>query len=170
MCEHETACNQLTPSQRTPNELRNTSTTMEEVQGTMMPSTDQEQIPTTNKPDPKGAHDKTCPETLPNGIPNEPDQQRQAEDTLPQPHAEKIIPRLTGITLRPEHDLTPPISFKESLGPAGFFTMVGGTISVMAVLGFITFLWFGYGVEPEAKSALCLPPWSSYRLCRKAFD
>lgn len=52
-----------------------------------------------------------------------------------------------------EKDSTPTLSFKESLGPLGFISILGGQIGILAITGFLAFLWFGYGEAPEAALA-----------------
>ncbi|RWA08459.1 hypothetical protein EKO27_g6653 [Xylaria grammica] len=53
----------------------------------------------------------------------------------------------------------PPISdrlpLRESLGWTGAATIFGGSILIIASIGFLSLLWFGYGDRPEAASA----PW-----------
>ncbi|KAJ8128081.1 hypothetical protein O1611_g5555 [Lasiodiplodia mahajangana] len=47
-----------------------------------------------------------------------------------------------------------PVS--ESLGLSGLLGAVGGSLCVLGVFGFLTFLWFGYGSKPEAADATAL--------------
>jgi hypothetical protein len=47
--------------------------------------------------------------------------------------------------------LTPPLPLIDSLGGGGCLSIVGGAIGVLTILGFLAFLWFGYGTEPEAR-------------------
>jgi hypothetical protein len=42
---------------------------------------------------------------------------------------------------------------KESLGFGGCVSLFGGGIGILAVLGFLTFLWFGHGSETEGRNA-----------------
>ncbi len=49
-----------------------------------------------------------------------------------------------------------PLSLKESLGYRGLFGVIGGSLWVLGILGFLTFLWFGHGSKPEAADATSL--------------
>lgn len=46
-----------------------------------------------------------------------------------------------------------PISYKESIGLGGLISLIGGSFGILGTLGFIAFLWFGYGPTPEAANA-----------------
>ncbi|KAI0436667.1 hypothetical protein F4803DRAFT_572161 [Xylaria telfairii] len=46
-----------------------------------------------------------------------------------------------------------PLPLKESLGMGGYITIIGGHMGIVAIVGFLTFLWFGYGPSPEAARA-----------------
>ncbi|KAI6090651.1 hypothetical protein F4821DRAFT_274792 [Hypoxylon rubiginosum] len=48
---------------------------------------------------------------------------------------------------------TSRLPLKESLGLDGCLIIAGGSITILAAMGFLTFLWFGYGSEPEAADA-----------------
>ena len=52
-----------------------------------------------------------------------------------------------------EKDSNPTLSFKESLGPVGSTSIVGGHIAILAIMGFLAFIWFGHGEAPEAALA-----------------
>jgi hypothetical protein len=47
------------------------------------------------------------------------------------------------------------LPLRESLGLTGSATIFGGSTLILATLGFLSFLWFAYGNEPEGASA----PW-----------
>ncbi|KAI0837652.1 hypothetical protein F5Y06DRAFT_297511 [Hypoxylon sp. FL0890] len=49
--------------------------------------------------------------------------------------------------------LPSPLPIKESLGLTGSFIIIGGSLGVLGALGFLIFLWFGYGPTPEAADA-----------------
>ncbi|KAI0407159.1 hypothetical protein F4802DRAFT_554392 [Xylaria palmicola] len=50
----------------------------------------------------------------------------------------------------------PSLPLKESLGLLGCTSIFVGSLGAFAILGFLTFLWFGYGAEPEARGAASL--------------
>jgi hypothetical protein len=45
------------------------------------------------------------------------------------------------------------LPLKESLGLGGCVSLFGGGIGILAVLGFLTFLWFGHGSDIEGRNA-----------------
>ncbi|KAI4858946.1 hypothetical protein F4820DRAFT_467585 [Hypoxylon rubiginosum] len=47
----------------------------------------------------------------------------------------------------------PRLPLKESLGFNGCLIIAGGSIVILATMGFLASLWFGYGYEPEAADA-----------------
>ncbi|KAI1421738.1 hypothetical protein F5Y12DRAFT_800683 [Xylaria sp. FL1777] len=49
-----------------------------------------------------------------------------------------------------------PLSLKESLGFRGAFGVIGGSLWILGIFGFLTFLWFGHGSAPEAADATSL--------------
>ncbi|TGJ84433.1 hypothetical protein E0Z10_g4302 [Xylaria hypoxylon] len=48
------------------------------------------------------------------------------------------------------------LSLKQSLGYGGLFGVIGGSLWVLGIFGFLTFLWFGHGSAPEAANATSL--------------
>ncbi|EMR63973.1 hypothetical protein UCREL1_9070 [Eutypa lata UCREL1] len=50
-------------------------------------------------------------------------------------------------------DPSPLLSFKESLGFMGLLSIIGGHVGILAIIGFLIFLWCGYGPAPEAALA-----------------
>lgn len=52
-----------------------------------------------------------------------------------QPHGNAILP------------------MKQSLGLSGSIVIIGGTIGLLGVYAFLTFLWFGYGTKSRAANA-----------------
>jgi hypothetical protein len=62
-----------------------------------------------------------------------------------------------GTSFRGSSNLSPlknqRLPFKESLGPGGCVSVFGGSIGALVVMGFLTFLWFGYGSEIEGRNA-----------------
>jgi hypothetical protein len=55
------------------------------------------------------------------------------------------------LSLAPIKDSRLPL--KESLGLGGCVSLFGGGIGILAVLGFLTFLWFGHGSDIEGRNA-----------------
>lgn len=49
--------------------------------------------------------------------------------------------------------LTTPLAAKASLGIMGCVVIFVGSIGILLMVAFLTYLWFGYGNTPEAKSA-----------------
>ncbi|KAI0110875.1 hypothetical protein GGR51DRAFT_510337 [Nemania sp. FL0031] len=49
------------------------------------------------------------------------------------------------------YDRLLPVS--ESLGRSGLLSIIGGSLWILGIFGFLTFLWFGYGSRPEAADA-----------------
>lgn len=45
------------------------------------------------------------------------------------------------------------LPIKQSLGLSGSILIIGGTIGLLGVYAFLTFLWFGNGTESEAANA-----------------
>lgn len=45
------------------------------------------------------------------------------------------------------------LPIKQSLGLSGSILIIGGTIGLLGVYAFLTFLWFGYGTGSEAANA-----------------
>ncbi|KAI0859934.1 hypothetical protein F4860DRAFT_481117 [Xylaria cubensis] len=56
----------------------------------------------------------------------------------------------SSITAKP---LDQPLPVTESLGRRGLFGVVGGSLWILGIFGFLTFLWFGQGSRPEAADA-----------------
>lgn len=48
------------------------------------------------------------------------------------------------------------LPLKESLGYSGLFGVIGGSLWILGIFGFLTFLWFGHGNAPEAADATSL--------------
>ncbi|XXH00536.1 hypothetical protein Hte_006884 [Hypoxylon texense] len=48
---------------------------------------------------------------------------------------------------------SPPLSLKESLGLVGALSIIAGYVGILALLGFLSFLWYGYGPSDEAADA-----------------
>ncbi|KAI1771924.1 hypothetical protein F4818DRAFT_454428 [Hypoxylon cercidicola] len=48
---------------------------------------------------------------------------------------------------------SPPLSLKESLGLVGALSIIAGYVGILALLGFLSFLWYGYGPSAEAADA-----------------
>ncbi|KAI1735768.1 hypothetical protein F4680DRAFT_461551 [Xylaria scruposa] len=55
-----------------------------------------------------------------------------------------------------ESPINQRLSLKESLGYGGLFGVIGGTLFILGLFGFLTFLWFGHGSEPEAADSTSL--------------
>ncbi|KAI3321863.1 hypothetical protein HD806DRAFT_502159 [Xylariaceae sp. AK1471] len=53
-------------------------------------------------------------------------------------------------TVLPPDQLLP---LRESLGLHGLFGVIGGSLWILGIFGFLTFLWFGQGSSPEAADA-----------------
>lgn len=49
--------------------------------------------------------------------------------------------------------IEPRLSLLEVLGYSGLLSVIGGSLWILGVFGFLTFLWFGYGSKPEAADA-----------------
>ncbi|KAI3321431.1 hypothetical protein HD806DRAFT_523917 [Xylariaceae sp. AK1471] len=48
------------------------------------------------------------------------------------------------------------LPLKDSLGLVGCLSVFGGTVGILVIFGFLTFLWFGHGSNPEARNATSL--------------
>lgn len=51
------------------------------------------------------------------------------------------------------HIPSPPLSLTESLGLVGASSIIAGYAGIIALLGFLSFLWYGYGPSDEAADA-----------------
>ncbi|KAI0546090.1 hypothetical protein F4679DRAFT_599031 [Xylaria curta] len=79
---------------------------------------------------------------------------------------EHILDSQESYSLNEEHSNLPPTAAKsstnqrpsitESLSYSGLFGVIGGTLFILGLFGFLTFLWFGHGFDPEAADSTSL--------------
>lgn len=91
-----------------------------------------------------------------NTIPDDigPSQKSVSEDTtnvkVSENPSRPVSVNLTEQTKLPSQSRLP---LKESLGVTGCATIIGGAVAILAILAFLTLLWFGHGDQPEAANA-----------------
>ncbi|KAI3327572.1 hypothetical protein HD806DRAFT_549505 [Xylariaceae sp. AK1471] len=57
------------------------------------------------------------------------------------------------LSVEESSDTKTSLPWKESLALAGVLGIIGGSMVILLVLSFLSFLWFGFGPEPEATAA-----------------